>query len=101
MDIRGFPELFDSLFSCQNLFFLFSYFFIHLTPHCNFDTDTKIGPEAFRFEGGVEAKAIRPQEMYYIHRPEVVESYFYLWRLTKDPKYKEWAWEAVQVSIFV
>ena len=31
-------------------------------------------------------------------RPEVVESYFYMWRFTKDQKYRDWAWEAVLVS---
>jgi mannosyl-oligosaccharide alpha-1,2-mannosidase len=25
-----------------------------------------------------------------------VESYFYLWRITKDPKYREWGWEMLQ-----
>uniref|UniRef100_A0A674N5A9 alpha-1,2-Mannosidase n=1 Tax=Takifugu rubripes TaxID=31033 RepID=A0A674N5A9_TAKRU len=40
------------------------------------------GPEAFRFDGGVEAI--------------VIETYMYLWRLTHDPKYREWGWEAVQ-----
>ena len=60
-------------------------------------TATKLGPESFRFTGGVEAKALRQNEKYYILRPEVVETYFYLWRLTKDPKYREWGWEAVQV----
>jgi hypothetical protein len=29
-------------------------------------------------------------------RPETVESYFYLWRITKDPKYREWGWEMLQ-----
>ena len=33
---------------------------------------------------------------YYILRPETVESYFLMWRLTKDPKYREWGWEMVQ-----
>jgi len=33
---------------------------------------------------------------YYILRPEVVESYFYLWRITKEQKYRDWAWEAAQ-----
>ena len=60
-------------------------------------TPTKIGPESFHFERlETEAQAIRPNERYYILRPEVVEAYFYLWRLTKDNKYREWAWEAVQ-----
>ena len=35
---------------------------------------------------------------YYILRPETFESYFIMWRLTKDPKYREWGWEAVQVN---
>jgi len=26
-------------------------------------------------------------------RPEAVETWFYLWRLTKDQKYKDWAWD--------
>ena len=29
-------------------------------------------------------------------RPEVIESYFILYRLTKDPKYRDWAWDAAQ-----
>ena len=29
-------------------------------------------------------------------RPETVESYFLMWRLTKDPKYREWGWEMIQ-----
>lgn len=27
---------------------------------------------------------------------QTFESYFVMWRLTKDPKYREWGWEAVQ-----
>lgn len=34
--------------------------------------------------------------MYYILRPETVESYFVMWRLTHDQKYRDWGWEAVQ-----
>ena len=26
-------------------------------------------------------------------RPETVESLFYLWRATRDPKYREWGWD--------
>lgn len=60
-------------------------------------TATKLGPEAFRFTEGVEARSLKSSEKYYILRPEVVETYFYLYRLTKDNKYREWGWEAVQV----
>uniref|UniRef100_A0A8C2Z7Y7 alpha-1,2-Mannosidase n=1 Tax=Cyclopterus lumpus TaxID=8103 RepID=A0A8C2Z7Y7_CYCLU len=59
-------------------------------------TPTKLGPEAFRFDGGGEATATRLSDRYYILRPEVIESYMYMWRLTHDPKYREWGWEAVE-----
>ena len=36
---------------------------------------------------------------YYLLRPETFESYFIMWRLTKDPKYRKWGWESVQVNI--
>ena len=45
--------------------------------------------------GGTMATADNPM---YILRPETVESYFYMWRATHDPKYREWGWEAVQVG---
>ncbi|MBN3326487.1 MA1A1 mannosidase, partial [Atractosteus spatula] len=59
-------------------------------------TSLKLGPEAFRFDGGVEAIATRQNEKYYILRPEVIETYMYMWRFTHDPKYRDWGWEAVQ-----
>ena len=50
-----------------------------------------------------QASMIKPPHLdvimcfrYYILRPETVESYFLMWRLTKDPKYREWGWEMVQ-----
>ncbi|CAH2303360.1 mannosyl-oligosaccharide 1,2-alpha-mannosidase IA-like, partial, partial [Pelobates cultripes] len=71
------------------------------TCHESYDrTTTKLGPEAFRFDGGVEAIATRQNEKYYILRPEVIETYLYMWRFTHDPKYRQWGWEAVQVILF-
>ncbi|XP_071800570.1 mannosyl-oligosaccharide 1,2-alpha-mannosidase IA-like [Asterias amurensis] len=67
------------------------------TCHKAYDnTATKLGPEAFRFEGRSEAVAMRQNEKYYILRPETMESYFVMWRLTHDQKYREWGWEAVE-----
>ncbi|WAR07139.1 MA1A2-like protein [Mya arenaria] len=67
------------------------------TCHESYDRSaTKLGPEAFRFDGNTEAKAVRQNEKYYILRPEVLETYFYMWRFTKEQKYRDWAWEAVQ-----
>lgn len=74
-------------FSC-----IFFFFFVSLLA-------LKLGPEAFRFDGGVEAIATRQNEKYFILRPEVIETYMYMWRLTHDPKYQEWGWEAVQVKL--
>lgn len=62
-------------------------------------TDTKLGPEAFWFNSGREAVATQLSESYYILRPEVVESYMYLWRQTHNPIYREWGWEVVMVSV--
>ena len=57
---------------------------------------TKLGPEGFRVRNA-DSFTSRPNEKHYLLRPETVESYFYLWRLTHDPKYREWGWEFVQV----
>ncbi|XP_047128669.1 mannosyl-oligosaccharide 1,2-alpha-mannosidase IA isoform X1 [Hydra vulgaris] len=59
-------------------------------------TSTGLGPESFRFEGPHEAKAIRGNEKYYILRPETVETYFVMWRLTHEQKYRDWAWDVVE-----
>ncbi|XP_044524668.1 mannosyl-oligosaccharide 1,2-alpha-mannosidase IC [Gracilinanus agilis] len=59
-------------------------------------TETKLGPEVFWFDFGSEATTSSPSESYYILRPEVVESYMYMWRLTHDPKYRQWGWEVVE-----
>lgn len=53
---------------------------------------------SIRFSDAVEAKALKSQEKYYILRPETIESYFIMWRLTHDQKYRDWGWDAVQVS---
>uniref|UniRef100_A0AC34FS13 Alpha-1,2-Mannosidase n=1 Tax=Panagrolaimus sp. ES5 TaxID=591445 RepID=A0AC34FS13_9BILA len=59
-------------------------------------TETGIGPESFRFTQDAEAVSLRETEKYYILRPEVVEGWFYLWRVTKDEKYRDWCWSFVQ-----
>ena len=71
------------------------------TCHESYDrTDTKLGPDAFRFTDTVEARSLNSDEPKYILRPETIESYFVMWRLTHDQKYRDWGWEAVQASIF-
>ena len=41
----------------------------------------------FTDEGDMQAKV-----KYNVLRPETVESLFYLWRVTGEPKYREWGW---------
>ena len=68
------------------------------TCHESYDrSDTKLGPESFRFSDSVEARSVKSTERYYILRPETIEAYFYMWRLTKEQKYRDWAWEAAMV----
>lgn len=58
---------------------------------------TGLGPEYFWFVDPLnEARASKVEESLFALRPETVESYFYLWRLTKDVKYREWGWEFVK-----
>ncbi|KAI0869331.1 glycoside hydrolase family 47 protein [Hypoxylon argillaceum] len=75
-------------------------------------TVTGIGPESFRWQdsklGNLTNNAPAPSasaDFYakngfwitssaYILRPEVMESYYYAYRATGDPKYQDWAWEA-------
>jgi mannosyl-oligosaccharide alpha-1,2-mannosidase len=60
-------------------------------------TATGIGPESFRFSiPKEEAVTTRESEMYYILRPEVIEGWFVLYRITGNQKYRDWCWAAAQ-----
>jgi hypothetical protein len=39
---------------------------------------------------------IHSNDMHNLQRPETVESLFYMYRITRDPKYREWGWEMFQ-----
>lgn len=36
---------------------------------------------------------IHPADFHNLQRPETVESLFYMWRITRDPRYRDWGWE--------
>lgn len=67
-------------------------------------TATGIGAEQFRWESNVTVPANQTEyfaksgtvisDPSYNLRPEVIESYYYAYRATKDTKYQDWAWEA-------
>ena len=52
---------------------------------------TGIGAEITSVAGWV------PTSSYYILRPEVIESIFYMWRFTHDQKYRDWGMEIAKV----
>lgn len=60
-------------------------------------TKTGLGPELMSFHPVMqETKAITALDRSFKLRPETVESYFYLWRITHEQKYRDWAWDVVQ-----
>lgn len=62
-------------------------------------SDTGLGPEATYLEYSImqgNGSWRYSSSVKYILRPETVESYFYMWRITHNPIYRDWAWEAVQ-----
>lgn len=63
--------------------------------HCMYkDSSHGLAPEiSFVTQDG----AFHVHNGVYMHRPEAVEAFFYMWRLTKQPKYRTWAWEVFEV----
>lgn len=68
-------------------------------------TATKIGPEGFAWTINNTGIPANQNDFYnehgfwitsadYVLRPEVVESYYYAFRITGDEKYRDYAWEA-------
>ncbi|EKG17477.1 Glycoside hydrolase family 47 [Macrophomina phaseolina MS6] len=65
-------------------------------------TLTGIGPEIFSWNTSTlpgnqsafyDKNGFWIRDGFYDLRPEVLESYYYAYRQTRDPKYQEWAWE--------
>ncbi|KAG7279258.1 hypothetical protein CRUP_033194 [Coryphaenoides rupestris] len=62
--------------------------------------ETGLSPEIAQFNlhpgtGGQDID-VKPTDRHNLLRPETVESLFYLYRFTKDPKYQDWGWEILQ-----
>ncbi|THC95625.1 hypothetical protein EYZ11_004887 [Aspergillus tanneri] len=67
------------------------------------ETLTGIGPESFSWSptnvpedqrGLYERAGFYISSGAYILRPEVIESFYYAWRITGEEKYREWVWNA-------
>ncbi|KAK9460685.1 glycoside hydrolase [Lipomyces oligophaga] len=62
-------------------------------------TKTGIAPEivVFNTDPSIhEDLKIKPADTHNLQRPETVESLFIMWRITKDPVYREWGWNIFQ-----
>uniref|UniRef100_A0A8C5F8E0 alpha-1,2-Mannosidase n=2 Tax=Gadus morhua TaxID=8049 RepID=A0A8C5F8E0_GADMO len=61
--------------------------------------ETGLSPEIVHFnthQGSTRDVEVKPADRHNLLRPETVESLFYLYRFTKDPKYRDWGWEILQ-----
>lgn len=66
------------------------------TCHFMYKTSSGLAPEIVYFnvgDGAKEEMYIKPADAFSILRPESVESWFYLWRITKNQKYRDWGWD--------
>jgi hypothetical protein len=63
------------------------------TCHAMYQTETGLAPDVAVVDGNGE---FRSTDAKYILRPETVETYFYLWRATHDPKYRDWGFEVMK-----
>ena len=56
-------------------------------------TSAGLAPEAVLLSNASQPESeMRASPSYYIMRPETVESFFYLWRVTGDQQYRDWGW---------
>ncbi|XP_017076180.2 LOW QUALITY PROTEIN: mannosyl-oligosaccharide alpha-1,2-mannosidase IA [Drosophila eugracilis] len=71
---------------------------IGITETCHdmfYDSSTQLGPDSFAFTKESQEEISTLQRNFYMLRPEVVESYLVLWRLTHHPKYRKWGVEMI------
>jgi hypothetical protein len=52
-----------------------------------------LGPSSDSESAWKKDYTIKPLDAHNLQRPETVESLFLMWRITKDPIYREWGWE--------
>ena len=55
--------------------------------------------ERYRLDECNASTAIQITSPEYKLRPQVIETWYYAYQATKDPKYRDWAWSAVQTLL--
>lgn len=64
-----------------------------------YENPTGLGPEIAYYNmlpGHTEDLTIKPLDAHCLLRPEAIEAWFYLYRLTGDPVYQDWGWRAFE-----
>ncbi|PAV80791.1 hypothetical protein WR25_03348 [Diploscapter pachys] len=67
--------------------------------HAMYENPTGLGPEIAYYNmlpGSKTDLYIKPLDAHCLLRPEAIEGWFYLYRITKDPIYQEWGWAAFE-----
>lgn len=70
--------------------------------HKMYDNPTGLGPEIIHFnmenisDSSREDTYVKSLDAHSLLRPEAIEAWFYLYRVTKDKKYQEWGWSAFE-----
>ncbi len=61
--------------------------------HMYHDNPSHLSADVVHFDAAGSKRRAPGEDVKYRERPETVESLFYLFRQTGDPKYREWGWE--------
>lgn len=64
-----------------------------------FQTSFILAHNWFRLEGNKTVHFVQVTDNSYLQRPEAVESWFILWRITHNQKYRDWGWEYAQGNL--
>jgi len=61
-------------------------------------TPTQLGPDVFQINNRETEDGLILSDGHdqYMLRPETAESYFIMWRITHEEKYREWGWQMIQ-----
>ncbi|KKA28687.1 hypothetical protein TD95_003082 [Thielaviopsis punctulata] len=75
-----------------------TYFNVDVKKPPPYDPDHVMVPDSVFKDTSAEASwradfDVHPTDKHNLQRPETVESLFYMWRITGEPKYREWGWE--------
>lgn len=57
------------------------------------------GPQSFEQTADHGDYQIHAGDVHNLQRPETVESLFYMWRITRNPLYREWGWQIFQAFV--